>query len=124
MKLVILLITFIVNVSVSLKGTSVGFKVRTIPAVIATRMYHIRIIQYMICMEVIRQHIQVMQTRASGAGMLQAVEKQCFVDIRSIHRAILHMADCLNVAFGYSQFQLVVLCYFIPLTDLNWTYYT
>lgn len=122
LKVVILLITFIVNVSVSLQGTSIGFKVRTMPAVIATRMYHIRIIQYMICMEVMRENIRVMRTRAIEAGMLQGVEKQCLVDIRSKHRAILHMADCLNDAFGYSQFQLVVLCYFIPLTDLNWTY--
>lgn len=122
LRFMTLLITFIVNVLASLHEASTRDKIRVPAAIIATRLHHIRIIQYMICMEMIRVNLKVIGARAIRAGILQGAIKQCLAEIRSIHHVTLRMNDYMNDEFGYSQLQVVVFCYFIPLTDLNWTY--
>lgn len=76
----------------------------------------------MIHMEIVRVNVKSMQMRAIEAAILQGAAGHALAEIRIIYHMTFEMVDCLNDVFGYSQFETLLFCYFLPLTDLNWAY--
>lgn len=117
-----LLIIFIVHGLSTTWAYSYTYKAQVLIPMILMRMYHIRIIQYMIAMELVCVNIKHMKWRATEAIVLRGTVKESLKGVRDIHGITLNMVDCLNDIFGYSQFQVVVFCFFVLVTDYNWAY--
>lgn len=122
LKILMLLIAFTLNglaVTWRLSRTSTA---QIWTAIIATRMYQVRIMQYMIYMEIVRGNIKRMRTQMTQINNFPTKTKQTLKKIRTIHEMMWHMVNCLNEIFGYSQVLVVLLCYFLALTNLDWMY--
>lgn len=115
-------IIFLLHMLLSVWDQSSKDQVIIITAVVVTRIYHIRIIQYVTYMEIVRANIEMMRLRTIEATVLRGVVKELLKEVRVIHQMTIVMVDCFNTIFGYSQFEVVLFCFFLLLTDLNWGY--
>lgn len=117
-----LLLVFVVHGLTTTWAQSYTYKVQVLIPMILIRMYHIRIVQFMVAMELVWVNVKQMKGRAMEAVILRGTVKDSLKSVRDIHGMTLRMVDCLNDIFGYSQFAIVMFCFFVLLTDYNWAY--
>lgn len=121
-KFIVFFFVFLVNAYSMVREMPTLFQLQIGSAVIAMRMYHIRIFHYMICSEIVRVNVKCMETRAIEAVILRGAAGRAVAEIRVIHHLTTKMIVCMNDAFGYSQLDTLLFSFFLPLTDLNWAY--
>lgn len=121
-KFIVLFVLYCVNLYLTLTEIPSEYMIETFVVIIVIRVCHIRIIQYLIYVEIIRTNIKEMQLKAIEATILLGVVKELLKEVRAIHQMTIIMVDCLHTIFGYSQFAVVLFCFFQVLTDLNSLY--
>lgn len=117
-----LLILTVTHATISVWDLSAEDKLVFVTVLVAIRVYSIRILQYVIYMEIIRGNLKTMQMHAIEATVLCGTVKESLRKIRCLYSITHDMVDCLNGIFGYSQFQVVLFSYFVLLVDFNWVY--
>lgn len=87
------------------------------------RFYQFRIFHYLTHIRVIRNNITTIHMHAKEASIFLGASSIGYLKhIRHLYRNTFEMVNYLNEMFGYSQFTLVLYCYFLLLTECNWYY--
>lgn len=122
LQFVVLFVIFCINVSIALTIISIDDMIELVAVFIVVRMYHIRIIQYVIYVEIIRGNIKMIYLRIIELAVSRGKEIEFLKEIRGIYLNTFDMVDGLNESFGVSQCAVVSFCFFLLLSDTNWSY--
>lgn len=121
-KFIVLFFIFSINVYIAVLEYPNDYIIELLAIFVVVRIYHIRIIQYLIYMDIIVGNVKMLHLKTIEATVSRGPSKEFLKDIRDIHKKTFDMVDCLNEAFGVSQFVVLLVFFFLHLTDLNWDY--